>query len=331
MARKRKHRPDLPNRVYFRHGSYYFVDKASKWHPLGRDYMEAMIAYAQLNSAASLVQSLSQVIDRYQREVVPTKAPRTQQDNLRELALLRHAFGHMRPGDITPQDIYAYMDARKAPIRANREKSLLSHIFGYAIRWGIVADNPCRLVKRNPERPRTRYVSDDEFWAVHGIAAPAIQCAMVIAWLTGLRQGDILSLRFSDLTPEGLEITTSKTGKRLVFEWTPELEAVVKQAKALPRQVRSLYLICNNRGQRYTSSGFRVMWQRSQRQALEKGIIASRYTFHDLRAKAGSEAEDGQLLGHMDQRTLHRHYQRRTLRVVPIRPKVIDRPDLLQE
>ena len=142
MGRKRTKRKDLPQRVYFQHGGYYFVSRDGKWNNLGRDYVDAMTAYAKLNSVPRTVTNMGALFDRYEREVIPAKAPRTQKDNVKELRFLRHAFGHMNPNSITPQDIYAYMDARKAPVRANREKALLSHVFSYAIRWGVVADNP---------------------------------------------------------------------------------------------------------------------------------------------------------------------------------------------
>ena len=48
MSRPRKIRHDLPNRVYQKHGAFYFVDKANKWHRLGKSYVEAMKAYAVL-------------------------------------------------------------------------------------------------------------------------------------------------------------------------------------------------------------------------------------------------------------------------------------------
>jgi hypothetical protein len=62
--------------------------------------------------------------ERYQREVLPTKAPLTQRDNLIQLAQL-YKFFDAPPAlleRITPQHIRQYLDWRKdAPVRANRE------------------------------------------------------------------------------------------------------------------------------------------------------------------------------------------------------------------
>ena len=287
-----------------------------------------MVRYGELLATPADITTMSRIFDRYQREVVSTKAPRTQKDNLRELGLLRRAFGHMPPEDITPQDIYAFIDARQAPVRANREKALLSHVFRYAIRWGNAATNPCQLVSRNPERPRSRYVEDHEFQTVYDLALPVIRVAMELAYITGLRQGDILSLRLQNVTEQGLRVvvgkTRSRTGRALLFEWTKALREAVEAAKQLRHGVRSMYLICTRTGQRYSSSGFQAMWRRTMGKAIEEKRLAERFTFHDLRAKAGSDSEDDGLLGHEDSRTLRRYYKRKPLKVTPLTPKILD-------
>ena len=71
------------------------------------------------------------VAERYQREVLPNKAPRTQRDDLKALSNLL-AFFDDPPApieQITPQDVAQYMKWRKdAPVRANREKALFSRL-----------------------------------------------------------------------------------------------------------------------------------------------------------------------------------------------------------
>lgn len=50
---------------------------------------------------------------------------------------------------------------------ANRELSLLMHIFEYAQVWGYRTDNPAAPAKKLKELPRRRYVTDKEFLAVY--------------------------------------------------------------------------------------------------------------------------------------------------------------------
>jgi len=323
MGRNRKQRKDLPSRVYFKHGSYYFVDTKNKWHPLGKNFQEAIVKYAEINAKPSPLRTIGQIIDRYIKDIIPTKAPRTQQDNIREIILLRKVFGHMRPDEVTPQDVYAYMDARP-PIRANREKALFSHIFTKAIRWGAADTNPCRFVARNPEKPRVRYINDDEFLAVYGMAPIMIQVAMKLALLTGLRQRDILDLQVRNWTKDGLMVTTNKTGKVLLFERTPELIEAINAAKSMREGFTSLYLICTEKGQPYSSSGFKSIWGRVMKKAIEDKNI-ERFQWRDIRAKTGSEHETGDILGHQDPRIRERHYRRLPTKVRPIAPKILDK------
>ena len=69
--------------------------------------------------------------------------------------------------------IAKYLDIRgiKAPVRANREISLLSHIFSYAMCWGQIDRNPCLGVAKHPEKGRNRYISDQEFEGVKKLSS----------------------------------------------------------------------------------------------------------------------------------------------------------------
>ena len=60
------------------------------------------------------------------------------------------------------------------------------------------------------------------------------------------------------------------------------------------------------------------------RRALEEGLVAERLTFHDIRAKAGSDSEDESLLGHQVTWTLRRRYKRKPLRVKAITANLVD-------
>lgn len=315
----------LPPRVYQKHGAFFYVTNPDrKWIRLGQNESEMYQALAKLKSTDVRQGLMSEFFERYEKEIIPTKAPRTQIDNLSEIKNLKQAFGTMRPEHIKPKHVYAYMDARgaKAKTRANREKSLLSSIFSYLIRWGVVEDNPCKNVKGFQEKARNRYVEDWEYEAVLSLASPVLRAAMEIAATTGMRQGDILKLKYNDLTENGVPVTQNKTGKKQIFEWTPALKEAIQSAKQHPRHADSLiYIIANERGQQYTSEGFKCNWQRLMNKALETGVINERFTFHDLRAKAGSDAEDNaqKLLGHASATTTKRVYERKPSMVKPIR------------
>lgn len=319
MGRKRKHRLDLPERVYFNHGAYFFAAKSGEWIRLGKEWnLEAKARYAKFSSV-QVEGKMSAIMARYMEEIAPTKAPRTFKNNEREIEPLKTAFGHMEPQEITPTFIYQYMDARP-PIAGNREVALLSSVFKFAIRKGLASENPCRYVSRNPEKPRDRHVEDHEFATVYGVASASTQCTMDLARQVGLRLSDILKLNEREhIKEDGILIRTSKTGKKLLFLWTTELRQTVERCRSLQdtQNVRSIYLISNRDGQKYTLSGFESNWQKTMAKAVKAGL-AERFRFNDIRSMAADKSETpSELLGHDDPKVTNRIYRRAPRKVTP--------------
>jgi integrase len=309
MNRKKQ---GLPPRVYEKHGAYYYVTPKHKWIRLGTTKQEMLAKYYELLDKPTKIYTMNDLINRYMQEVAPTKAPRTYEDNRYEAERLRAVFKDMEPQDITPVHIYQYLDerAKKARVRANREKALLSSMFSFAIRWGVITDNPCRHVKRLTETPRKRYIQDWEFEAVYNLASPIIQCAMEFAYLTSQRIGDILDVKESDISDEGIKFTQNKTGESLIVEWSDALTECVNRTRKLGSKIRGLYLFCQRNGQPYTRYGFKSIWQRAMAKALKDGVIQERFTFHDIRKKSCSDEktpEGKRRLGHRTAAMMERY------------------------
>ena len=229
-GRKRIHDTHLPKRVYLRRGAYYFVDYLGKWHRLGTTMSQMYCHLAQFIEE-SPIRTMNDLFGRYEIEVIPLKAPRTQSDNTREIKLLRAVLGEITPRQFLPRHGYAYYNERKKTSlqRAVNEMALLSHVFTKAVEWGVVDGNPCREIRKQRPKPRQRYVTEQEYEAAHKIMPPMVQCAMDLAVLTSLRPSDLLGLERSNLTDEGIQIDTRKTGKRLIIQWSDELRKVVEQ------------------------------------------------------------------------------------------------------
>ena len=168
MGRPRTKHKNLPPRMHRRRNAFYYVTRG-KWIPLGSDLTVAKRKWAELESKPVPLElnTVASVILRYRNEVLPLKAPRTQKDNDKELRLLEEVFGHMSIDTIEPRDVRAYLDFRKkSPVRANREKALLSHVFNKARGWGYTDKaNPCSGVRGYHEDGRDRYVEDVEYRA----------------------------------------------------------------------------------------------------------------------------------------------------------------------
>ncbi len=93
MGRKRTVNKGLPKGLHLKEGRYYHVTSGTprKWTALGPHRAEALLAWARLEGTepAPDARTFEVLAARYSREVIPTKAPRTQRDNVGELERLQ--------------------------------------------------------------------------------------------------------------------------------------------------------------------------------------------------------------------------------------------------
>jgi hypothetical protein len=329
VGRTRKKNKGLPKRVYLRHGAYYFVDYTGKWIRLGKSLGEAYRALATLVEVGP-VETINDLCDRYDREVLLTYRPKERQGRLPHLARIRAVMGHMRPQELTGLGVRAFRDKLgerqgliwKRPQLALKGLMVLSHMFSWAAEWGVVETNPCAGVPRPPQPSRERCPTDAEFAAVRARCPPMHQIAMDVALLMGLRREDILKLDRGSETDAGVLVPTSKTNKPLLFAWTDELRTVFKRAWAERPQVRRA-LICNRKGKRYTGDGFSKIWTRAHDRARKAGDFSEPFRFNDIRAKSASDDASvdraSNRLGHTSRQTTERFYIRTPRKVEPLR------------
>lgn len=344
-----KRRPEnrgLPARWKLNHGAYYYLPPKEQrhlwdgksWFLLGHTLPDAHKAWAERMQTPREAANIGQLLDRYLLEVVPTKAAKSQTENRRQIGKLRPSFGHVALADLEPQHVYQYMDARSAKVAGRREIEVLSHAFTKAVQWGLIKAHPFKgEVRLEGETPRTRYVEDWEL--AEAMALPAkrkkgsvrmIQAYLSLKLLTGMRQRDMLLLTTANLQDDGIHVTPSKTkkstGKRIIYEWTPELRQAI-QSCIEARPALSPFLFCNRFGagfvdeEKGTASDWGNMWHKFMARVLAETEVKERFTEHDLRAKVGSDAENveraKQLLSHSDARTTERIYRRKPERIKP--------------
>ncbi len=317
---------------------YYYNGRdehgARKEIPLGTDLHEAKRRWAELECKPAPAETglMMHVFDRYIREVVPTKAPRTQKDNNEAIHQLRKVFDTAPVDALTPQHVAQYRDKRTAKVRANREIALLSHIFNLAREWGYTArENPCRGVRKNKEQPRDYYADKSVWDAVYSQACEELQDAMDVAYLTGQRPGDVMRMMENDIRDGALEVRQGKTKKRLRIlldtdagERT-ELGKVLDRIRARPRKVRSLYLVATPAGGPLNKWTLRIRFDAARTAAakaldqagtLEAQALAARvrqFQFRDIRPKAASETDlehARKLLGHTHEQITETVYRR---------------------
>lgn len=348
MGRKRTVNLNLPIRMKARKrasGTYYYYFTGINEIALGRDYVAAVRKWAELEggNARGPAVTFRECAEQYQREVLPTKALRTQKDNLVELANLLRFFDDPPAPiiEIRPIHVRQYLDWRgeTAKVRANREKALLSHIYNKAREWGYTDnDNPCRGVKGYTESGRDTYISDEHYCLIWWYSTPPVRDAIDLAYLAGQRPADTLKMSETDIRDGALSIRQGKTTKKLRVAISGDLATVIERIKTRKstHQVRALALIVDEGGKKLSASALTGRWEHIRENAakhLERAGDMSgadevrRIQFRDLRAKAGTdkEATEGMsaakdLLGHAGEgMTAHYVRHRRGKLVNPTR------------
>jgi integrase len=346
---KNKENQGLPTRWQSMHGAYYYqVPKGQeplwdgkKKFRLGKTLPEAYKTWADRIGRTDNVRTVGALLDRYALEVIPTKSPSTQTQNLAGLKNIREQFGTAPLDTIKPTHIYKYLDWRTAKTSAKREIEILSHAFTKAVEWGYIEKHPFAWQLRiEADAPRTRYIEDWEIVECLSIDSKrkkgsvlAVQSYIRVKLLTGMRRGDLLRLSMSDLQEDGIHLTPNKTkkstGKRVIIGWSDELREAVAMAKAARPVQIGPYLFCNRSGECYfdeatgRAGGWESLWRGFMARVLKETKVKERFTEHDLRAKCASDAETlahaQALMTHADSRITDRVYRRKPEMVKPLR------------
>lgn len=343
MGRRRTHDLHLPSGVYHSRGSYFWRNpQTGKWHPLGQKWdREARAKWAEFSTGKAKDGTVAQLLDSFLKHCESAvrdgkRSHDTHTVNELEAVQLKAFFGRMHYLDVTGKHCASYLKKRKdkhgrlVPVRANREIAFLSSAYSWAMGEDNyeVAVNPCYGVRRNPEAPRERYVETRELRTFGKDYAPRwLRCYALLKRLTAMRQRNLLGLDDRNLTDRGIDYQQGKRGRRRIIRWSWALRIVVRAALALrdpvPEGVTALPrpLFPSRYGTHFSPQGFKSAWGRHQRAFAAAGH--TRFWEHDIRAKAGSDAESDErardLLGHTTTATTRKHYRRAPARVSPLR------------
>lgn len=312
MPRKRK--PEdmwLPDRVYRHPRGFVLIPKGSGRTillcPIDADKLQVWERYRDEVATLSKRDTIEALFQSYfSSPEFSGKAARTRRDNLAESARLLQVFGQMLPAKVEPHHVRRYMDLRGEASRtqANHELALFSVVFSWGYERGLVTRNPCKGVKKFTVKSRERYVTDSEYAALYSCAQPALKVIMEITYRCAARVGDVIKMRYSQVTPDGIYIKQGKTGKQQVKAWNDELRTAVELARSLGDGAASQYVACQADGQPYTYDGIYSAWRRAKAAAKQLHPAANfEFTIHDLKAKGisdfdGTTAEKQDFSGH---------------------------------
>ena len=109
VGRKRKTNRHLPQRVYLKHGAFYFVDHQNKWHRLGTSLGEMYRVLATFVEVDT-IQTVEDLCTRYSREVLQSYSTKEQKTRAPHLLRIKAVFGEMRPQDVTSKQVRMFRD-----------------------------------------------------------------------------------------------------------------------------------------------------------------------------------------------------------------------------
>jgi integrase len=259
------------------------------------------------------------VAERYVREVIPSKTPRTQLDNMKDLAKL-YAFFDAEPTpmeSIEPIHVRQYLDWRtrqartdaldrakkggvKKPaidpkfgqVRANREKALFSHIWNFARETGLTGrENPCAGIKGYREEGRGVFVDDALMARLLAVSGKPLQFALRLAHLTAQRPANVYKMSETDIRDGLLHVRQGKTKATIRIQVEGELKLLLAEIVEYKRQfsVRALTLLVTERGQPMNAYSLRTRLDTAREAA---GIAKDDLQFRDMRPKAATEIEE---------------------------------------
>ncbi|MCP5152456.1 MAG: site-specific integrase, partial [Chromatiales bacterium] len=144
--------------------------------------------------------TISEALDRYLREVTPTKRASTQTAEAKKAKTLREHLGAYSLAVLTPTLVARYRDKRLDAGKSNNsvrlELALLSHLYTTAIReWGMgLSSNPVANIRKpSPGSCRDRRFAPDEeerlMEVLDARSNPMLAWIVRIALETAMRQG----------------------------------------------------------------------------------------------------------------------------------------------
>ena len=275
--------------------------------------------------------TLSTALDRYTKEVTPTKKADTQRREIGRAKLLKEHLGQYSLAALNSDIISNFRDDRLADKKSNNtvrlDLALLSHLYTIAIQeWGIgLAGNPVLNVRKpSPGPGRNRRLNgDEEERLLNACAAhsnPYLAWIVKLALYTAMRKSEITSLTLEqvNLDKRTVFLPDTKNNSVRTVPLTDKAYKTIKEALAHPIRPTDTNLIFpgepGKEGKRKPYVINRI-WEQAKDNAEIHG-----FRFHDLRHEATSrfveaglsDQEVASITGHKSMQMLKRYTHLRT-------------------
>ena len=195
------------------------------------------------------------------------------------VGLLKKIFEGKYLHQITSLDIEKFKSERireVKPATVNRTLAVLKSMFNTAITWGKADKNPFKGVKLfKANNQRLRFLEKEEIPKLLSCCCKHLRPIVILALNTGMRKGEILSLKWDNVDfRRGIAtLPDTKNGEK---REVPLNAIAMRTLNAVPRRSGSPYVFCNKEGEPYGDI------KKSFLTAVENSSIIN-FHFHDLR------------------------------------------------
>jgi len=223
--------------------------------------------------------------DRYMKE--HSMVHKAAKSTVRDQSLFRHlarSFSGMTLAEITPARISEHKSLRRSdgakPATLARELEVLRHALNLALReWEWISKNPFEKVKiEKPNNKVERWLTFEEEHDLLEASAPWLREIIIFALNSGMRQGEILSLKWNQVDLKRRTATLLVTKNKEVR--TIPLNQTVTELLQSKKKVESIsgYVFTSQAGTRIDASNVRRAFNSAKKEANVED-----FRFHDLR------------------------------------------------
>ena len=294
------------------HATFKSITKAKHW----ASQIETAIREGRhFKNQTSKKITMGDVIDKYIIEVLPRK-PKSFKKQKAQLLWWKSQIGSFLLSDISTATISEQRNillqgvtirkTKRSSSTVMRYMAVLSHVFTIAVKeWNLLENSPMKNISRLKEpKGRVRFLNEEERKILLEKCKKStnqyLYTIVVLAISTGMRQGEILNITWSDVDFNNNRIVLheTKNGERRVVPLTGlAFKLVLELFKK--RNFDSYFLFPNNDATKPIY--IRTSWEK----ALKEANIED-FRFHDLRHTAASYlamgkaslAEIAEILGH---------------------------------
>lgn len=296
----------------------YSANGKRKWEAIGPSKRQAELVLAKrkleikegqyFSTPKGLKWTYGQLLDRYLEYARVTSKPKTCEANLGRIKGLREAFGNLYLRDVTAQKANTYVEGKLAsglaPATVRHYLALLKHSLTMAVKWGLLPGNPLRDVHLpvRVNNARLRYLTPEEIRRLLSVCPTHLGRIVLTALHTGMRKGEIVTLRWEQINLERrfLLLSHTKNGEQ---RGVPLTASMVSMLRELQAEGSSPWVFSNPLTGKPYRPDFDTAWYTALR-----GAGIENFHFHDLRHTCASYlAMSGvdlltikEILGHKD-------------------------------